>query len=405
MTLLYIILAFAAGFLIAYFIVKNNLKLKYELENAKLQTQLESVQSNQKSTQTLCQTIKEEFVNLANSALLEKQQMLEEQNLKKLDSHFAPLKERIGEFQKKVEEFNLNGVQNTSIIREQIKSLTNENNLIRTQAENLTRALKENSKSRGIFGEMILENILKSSGLENKSENPERGVYVTQKGFRSNSNPDGAKITPDAVVYYPEDNKNIVIDSKMSLVDFLEFVNSDDGETKEHLLKQFYKAIEERINELSTKYDNLEGLSTPDFTLMFIPVEGCINYIYSNPKLVEDAYKKRVVIVGPSSLIATLRVIKYSWAQKNQEKNVREIIKLADGIYSKVVTLIGHLEKLQTNFATVQKTFLNIFTTLQGRGGLFSQTEKLRDFGASPSNPIDKKYIETGESELLEVKL
>ena len=405
MTLLYIILAFAAGFLIAYFIVKNNLKLKYELENAKLQTQLESVQSNQKSTQTLCQTIKEEFVNLANSALLEKQQMLEEQNLKKLDSHFAPLKERIGEFQKKVEEFNLNGVQNTSIIREQIKSLTNENNLIRTQAENLTRALKENSKSRGIFGEMILENILKSSGLENKSENPERGVYVTQKGFRSNSNPDETKITPDAVVYYPEDNKNIVIDSKMSLVDFLEFVNSDDDETKERLLKQFYKAIEERINELSTKYDNLEGLSTPDFTLMFIPVEGCINYIYSNPKLVEDAYKKRVVIVGPSSLIATLRVIKYSWAQKNQEKNVREIIKLADGIYSKVVTLIGHLEKLQTNFATVQKTFLNIFTTLQGRGGLFSQTEKLRDFGASPSNPIDKKYIETGESELLEVKL
>lgn len=380
-------------------------KLKFDVLKAKLQSEIDTLKNSQNTSENLCEKIKSEFVNLANSAILEKQQILEEQNLKKLDTQLNPLKERILEFQKKVEEFNVSGVKNTNIIQEQIKSLTNENNQIRMQAENLTRALKENSKSRGLFGEMILENILKSSGMENKTENPERGTYITQKGFRSNNDPNGTKITPDAVVYYPDDDKNIVIDSKMSFVDFMNFIETDDENEKQISLKHFYKSIEERINELSGKYDNLEGLATPDFTLMFVPIESCINYIYSNIKLIEEAYKKRVVIVGPASLIATLRVIKYSWAQKNQEKNVREILKLADNLYSKVATLIGHLEKLQTNFTTVQKTFGQIFSTLSGRGGLISQTEKLKDFGISPSSSIDKKYIESQDGELIDSAL
>ena len=380
-------------------------KLKFDVLKAKLQSEIDTLKNSQNSSENLCEKIKSEFVNLANSAILEKQQMLEEQNFKKLHTQLNPLKERILEFQKKVEEFNVSGVKNTNIIQEQIKSLTNENNQIRMQAENLTRALKENSKSRGLFGEMILENILKSSGMENKTENPERGTYITQKGFRSNNDPNGTKITPDAVVYYPDDDKNIVIDSKMSFVDFMNFIETDDENEKQISLKHFYKSIEERINELSGKYDNLEGLATPDFTLMFVPIESCINYIYSNIKLIEEAYKKRVVIVGPASLIATLRVIKYSWAQKNQEKNVREILKLADNLYSKVATLIGHLEKLQTNFTTVQKTFGQIFSTLSGRGGLISQTEKLKDFGISPSSSIDKKYIESQDCELIDSAL
>lgn len=380
-------------------------KLKFDVLKAKLQSEIDTLKNSQNTSENLCEKIKSEFVNLANSAILEKQQMLEEQNLKKLDTQLNPLKERILEFQKKVEEFNVSGVKNTNIIQEQIKSLTNENNQIRMQAENLTRALKENSKSRGLFGEMILENILKSSGMENKTENPERGTYITQKGFRSNNDPNGTKITPDAVVYYPDDDKNIVIDSKMSFVDFMNFIETDDENEKQISLKHFYKSIEERINELSGKYDNLEGLATPDFTLMFVPIESCINYIYSNIKLIEEAYKKRVVIVGPASLIATLRVIKYSWAQKNQEKNVREILKLADNLYSKVATLIGHLEKLQTNFTTVQKTFGQIFSTLSGKGGLISQTEKLKDFGISPSSSIDKKYIESQDGELIDSAL
>ena len=210
---------FFSGCIITYFLAGRYVKLKYELDRAKLEAQLESSLEGQKTTQELCNTIKEEFVNLANSALLDKQQMLEEQNLKRLDTQLAPLKERISEVQKKVEEFNISGVQNTNNIREQIKSLTNENNLIRTQAQELARAFKENSKTRGLLGEMILENILKSSGLENKAENP-NGIYVTQKGFRSNIYPDRNKINTDAVVYYTDNNKNIVIDSKMATADF-----------------------------------------------------------------------------------------------------------------------------------------------------------------------------------------
>ena len=398
--ILYIIFGVVLGLVLGFLISKLN----FDVQKARLEGEVKNLENSQKTSQNLCETIKEEFVNLANSAILEKQQMLEEQNLKKLDNQLNPLKERILEFQKKVEEFNVSGVKNTNIIQEQIKSLTNENNLIRMQAENLTRALKENSKSRGVFGEMILENILKTSGLVNINDDAQRGNYITQKGFKSNLDPNGQRIIPDAVVYYPEDNKNIVIDSKMSLVDFLNFVECEDEEEKSEILKRFYKAIELRIDELGGKYRDLEGLATPDFTIMFIPVEGCINYIYSNQKLVEDAYKKQVLIVGPASLIATLRVIKYSWTQKNQEKNIREIIKLSEGIYSKVYTLVSHLEKLQTNFTTVQKTFGNIFTTLTGRGGLLGQSEKLKDFGVSPSNSIDKKYLE-GEGELIETTL
>lgn len=401
MTVLYLLFAFVIGFLVCYFALLKPSKLKFELDKTRLNFDIDALKNSQKTTESLCNMVKEEFVNLANSAIIEKTKVLEEANLKKLDTSINPLKERILEFQKKVEEFNIEGVKNTNVIQEQIRSLTNENNQIRMTAENLARALRDNSKSRGLFGEMILENILKASGLEDKKDNPEYGTFITQTGFRALDNPDGAKIMPDAVVYFPDDNKNIVIDSKLPLVDFLGYVEANDEDDKEKSLKQFYKSVEDRVAELSGKYNNLEGLCVPDFTLMFVPVEACMNYIYSNQKIVENAYKKGVVIVGPASLIATLRIVKYAWAQKNQEKNIKEITKLCENIYSKVVTLIEKFESLQKNFSTMNKSFEAIFTTLKGKGGLISQTQKLKTFGISPTSTIDAKYIEEASEETL----
>ncbi len=394
MNYIYIIGSFLLGIIIAHVITKHVERLKFEAQHAHMKSKLDSLLLEHDNKEEFKNMLKEEFINMANSALISKQQILEEQNLKNLDLKLNPLKEKLSEFEKKVENFNKTGEINTSIIKDQIESITKENNSIRMQAENLANAIKDNAKSRGIFGEMILENILKSSGLENKNDNAQSGMYLTQTGFVDKNNPDSAKVVPDAVIYYPEDDKNIIVDSKLSLIDFLNYIESNDESEKELALKGFYKAIELRIDELANKYTNLEGLSTPDFTLMFIPIENCINYIYANQKVVEYAYKKRVVIVGPSSLIATLRVVKYAWAQKNQEKNVKEVVKLGESIYSKVVVLISNLEKLNVNFSSVQKTFAGIFTNLQGRGGLFSQTQKLKEYGVSSSNNIDNKYIE-----------
>lgn len=391
-------LAFLFGAIIAGFILNKKLELEknknLELnnENISLKAELKVYEENKANEENLKKLIKEEFTNTAAKVLIEKQQFLNEQNKTSLETFLNPLKEKIKEFQQKVEKADETGKINTATLKEKIEELVKQNQITCSQTEKLSNAISQNSKFRGSMGEMILEKLLKSSGLIDKKENP-MGNYETQKGFRSKDGDTGVKIV-DAVIYLSEGKKSVVIDSKASLVEFINFTETTDDDEKQKHLNAFLADVKDRIKELAGKYNNLEGLMTPDFTIMFIPFEYPLTYIYSNPDLIEYALKNNIIISGPSTLIATLRTINYSWAQKNQYENIQNITTLAKNIYEKTATLIQKIEGVQTSFETVRKKFDEVFSTAMGQRGLFNQVEKLKEYGISSTKKIDEKYLE-----------
>lgn len=391
-------LAFLFGAIIAGFILNKKLELEknknLELnnENISLKAELKVYEENKTNEENLKNLIKEEFTNTAAKVLIEKQQFLNEQNKTSLETFLNPLKEKIKEFQQKVEKADETGKINTATLKEKIEELVKQNQITCSQTEKLSNAISQNSKFRGSMGEMILEKLLRSSGLIDKKENP-MGNYETQKGFRSKDGDTGVKIV-DAVIYLSEGKKSVVIDSKASLVEFINFTETTDDDEKQKHLNAFLSDVKDRIKELAGKYNNLEGLMTPDFTIMFIPFEYPLTYIYSNPDLIEYALKNNIIISGPSTLIATLRTINYSWAQKNQYENIQNITTLAKNIYEKTATLIQKIEGVQTSFETVRKKFDEVFSTAMGQRGLFNQVEKLKEYGISSTKKIDEKYLE-----------
>lgn len=398
--ILAVILAFAIGFLSAFILLKNK-NTKLEIENAKLGEKINSILQNNKEKENYCDIIKQEFVNLANQAILEKNRVLEESNQKNLQNTLLPLKEKIKEFQTKIEEYNITGIKNTQSLKEQIEYLSAQNKMITNKTEELANALSANSKFRGSFGEMILERLLKVSGLIDKNEDAIKGNYILQGGFKSLDNAGGNRIMPDAVIYLGEGDKNIIVDSKAPISGYLDYTNAKDDDEANNCIKKFYSNTLDRIKELENKYTNLEGLNTPDFTLLFIPFEACMGLIYANNTLVEEANKRNIIIAGPSTLLATLRMINNIWMNKNQNDNIKSILKTGEGIYAKCQTLIGKLEGLSSNFETLRKGFDGVFTSLKGRGGLFGQIEKFRELGFNPVNPIDEKYLTENEPAVL----
>ncbi len=364
-------------------------KIEAQKEAYALKTKLEGLETIKTNENNLLELIKNEFAKSANEVLIEKQKNLQEQNKNSLESFLAPLKERIKEFQSKVEKANEDGNINAQTIKEKIEDLVKQNQMQCIQTEKLSSAISQNSKFRGTMGEMILEKLLKSSGLVDKKENPKTGNYETQVSFTPLDGSGSAKIV-DAVIYLSEGTKSIVVDSKASLSEFMNYLENQE----EKSLKAFYNDVYDRIKELSNKYNNLEGLFTPDFTIMFIPFEYPLTYIYAEPKLIEHALKQNIIIAGPSTLLATLRTIKYSWAQKNQYENIKDITKLGEGIYDKCVTLVQKIEGVQTSFETVRKKFDEVFKTAKGQGGLIGQVERLKEFGLNPAKSIEEKYLE-----------
>lgn len=397
MNVILLIFAFITGALVAFVFLKSK-NSKLEIENIKLQEKINSYETSAKSKEEYTELIKKEFTNLANQALLEKNKSLDEENRKNLETFLNPLKEKIREFQGKIEEYNITGIKNTQTLKEQIDYLSAQNKLITTQTEKLANAMSTNSKFRGSFGEMVLEKMLRISGLVNKKDDPIKGNYLLQTGFRDLNNPGGRKINPDAVIYLAEGNKNIIIDSKAPIAGYLDYTNAQNEDEAGTCIKEFYQNTLERVKELENKYANLEGLDTPDFTLLFIPFEACMGLIYANNQLIEEANKRNIIIAGPSTLLATLRTINYAWMSKHQNDNVKEILKSGQAAYSKCQALINKLEEISAAFDTLRKRFDNVFTSLQGKGGLIGQISRFKDLGFNPANPIDEKYLaETGD--------
>lgn len=333
------------------------------------------------------QQFTEQFKNLANSILEEKSKRFTEQNQANINQVLKPLNEKLKDFEKKVEDTYVKNVKDRTDLQAEVKKLYELNARISEDANNLTRALKGDVKKQGNWGEMVLERILENSGLEKGRE------YKTQESF---SREDGGRYQPDVIVYLPE-NKHIVIDAKVSLVAYENYVSSDSKEEQLAFMKDHLRSIKAHIKELSNKqYYKLDGLNTPEYVLMFIPIEASFSIaVKEDNALFNEAWENKIVIVSPSTLIATLMTVSSIWNQENQTKNAIEIARQSGNLYDKFEGLLKDLQQLGKKLDDAQTFYGNTISKLStGKGNLINRVENLKALGAKASKSISNDLIE-----------
>ena len=326
-----------------------------------------------------------DFQILANKILEEKSEKFTLQNKENIKNILNPLQEKIQHFEKRVEDSNKESITRHSALQEQLKNLRELNQQITKEASNLTKALKGDTKMQGNWGELVLERVLEKSGLEKGSE------YTVQNSFTTE---DGKRVLPDVIINLP-DNKKMIVDSKVSLIAYERFVNEEDELLKPGLLKEHVNSIKKHVDQLSAKnYHDLYKIESPDFVLLFIPMEPAFAIAsQEEPQLYNTAFEKNIVIVTPSTLLATLRTIDSMWQNDKQHKNALDIAIQAGRLYDQFKNLLDDLEKVGKQLQTVQNTYSSSMTKLTGRGNLLTRIEKLKKLGAKASKQIDQKWL------------
>lgn len=427
--LLLALLCLAAGFAIGYFISKSNVTRLEERSNNLEKINQELHDKTQKETERASQAENElatllanhknlkerlseqqtemkemqdhfraEFKNLANDILEEKSKKFTEQNREKLDQLLKPLGEKISDFQKRVEETHKEDLKGRSSLDQHLKTLQELNQKMSEEAKNLTKALKGDSKQQGNWGEVILQRILEKSGLVKGRE------YFTQE---STTTEDGRRLQPDVIVKLP-DEKILIIDSKVSLKAYETYTSSDDQAEQEKSLKQHINSIRAHVKGLQSKnYEKIHGKKSPDFVLLFIPIESAFGLAMQNqPDLYNDAFDRNIIIVSPTTLLATLATIDNVWKQEYQNENAMEIAERGGALYDKFVLFVESMEDIGYRISQTQKSYDTAMGRLsEGAGNLVRQSEMLRELGANSSKKLPDKLLrkksdsETGQND------
>ncbi|MFZ6000303.1 MAG: DNA recombination protein RmuC, partial [Bacteroidota bacterium] len=331
-----------------------------------------------------------QFKNLANDIFEEKSRKFTDQNKSNLFDLLKPLGEKIVEFEKRVEETHKDTIGRNAALREQLENLQHLNLQMTREAENLTRALKGDSQAQGAWGEFILESILEKSGLEKDREYSVQESFTTAEG----------RLRPDVIIRLPE-NKFVVIDSKVSLNAYNNFVNAQSEEDRVVALKAHLASIRQHMKGLSEK--NYQTISEKglDFVIMFIPIEPAyILAIQTEKELYEEALEKRIVFVSPTLLIPSLQLIKNVWKQEYQNRHVLEIANKAGDLYDKFVGFSEDLIKLGYLMKSSQKFYEESMKKLSmGSGNLVRRVEELKKLGARASKKIDAKLLGRSEDQ------
>jgi DNA recombination protein RmuC len=368
-------------------------KSKLETENKNLEEKLDNQKTEIEEMQT---KLTDSFKNLANEILDEKTKKFTENNKSNLDEILSPLKEKISNFEQKVENtYEKNLKDNTALI-EQIKNLEKLNKQISDDASNLTKALKSDVKAMGNWGEVILERILEESGLQKGIE------YIPQGEGMKLTDDEGHRFQPDVVIMLP-DNKHIIVDSKVSLVHYEHFVAATEADQQQSALKDLNASVKAHIDGLHKKlYHDLKGINSPDFVLLFMPIEGSFALVVQNDaSLYKYALDKHIVVVSPSTMLATLRTIAFIWRQENQTKNAIEIARQSGNLYDAFVRLSEDLEKIGTNIDRSSKSYNDAMKKLKtGKGNIVTRVENLKKLGAKASKQVSKKLLEESLPEL-----
>ena len=402
------------GIIVCYLIVKNTSLKKLSVIVSEQKEELITLKAQSLNTQQIEEQTKVLFENLANKIFNENRQELSKENQEKLTEIvspiaqkladfevlsnkllkentselkkenqeqilkiLAPFKENLLEFGQKMEHIK---TQNTSLTT-QIEMLKTSSDSLSSEAKNLANALKGNAKIRGDWGEIILKRILEASGLE------ENLNYTMQDSF--------GNLRTDCIIKLPE-NKNIIIDSKVSLVPLQNYYQAEDEASQKQALKDLEMAIKTNIDSLDKKsYQDIKEVESADYVLMFMPVESAFNLMMNEFDGVLDyAWKKSVLIVSPSSLMVALRTVEMFWRQEKQNKNCQEIVKVGANLYDKFVGFISDIESVSSLIKRSQDTLDNATKKLTGHGGLCSQVNKLKELGARPKKELPKELIE-----------
>ncbi len=353
-----------------------------DVENTHLIQQVKELKEEKKQIEA---RLTSEFENIANRILNNSANQISHDQNKRLADVLTPFKEKIESFERKVNETYEKELRDKLNLEAEVKRLYELNQRISVEAGNLTKALKGDVKKMGNWGELILERVLEQSGL---TEGREYKREVVDK------NSDGKIIRPDVIVYLP-DEKHIVIDSKVSLVAYERYVNAETEKGRETALKEHILSVRKHITELhEKKYASSMHLNSPDFVLMFIPVEASFAAaVEADHDLFSSAWQKKVVPVSPSTLLATLRTIASIWKQENQNKNALEIAQRSGDLYDKLVGFINDLEKIGKSIDQVNNHYNNAMGKLStGKGNLISRAEKIRELGAKNTRQIPSQF-------------
>lgn len=327
-----------------------------------------------------------EFENLANKILEEKTVKFTEQNKENLKNILNPLQEKIHLFEKKVEDTHKESIDYHAALRQQILGLREMNEQMSKETLNLTKALKGDSKMQGNWGELILERVLEKSGLEKGRE------YEVQQSFTTE---DGSRVQPDVVINLP-DGKKMIVDSKVSLTAYERYVNEDDEETKASYLKEHVNSIKRHVEQLSSKnYQDLYQIESPDFVLLFIPMEPAFAIaLNEDNSLYNKAFEKNIVIVTPSTLLATLRTIDSMWTNQKQQENAYEIARQAGALYDKFEGFVSDLIKIGKKMDEAKTEYGNAMNKLvEGKGNLVTSVEKLKKMGAKAKKALPEAIL------------
>ncbi|MDO6802389.1 DNA recombination protein RmuC [Wenyingzhuangia sp. 1_MG-2023] len=374
---------------------KENLAVSLERANAKTEELMTDLSENKAEIEKLQEKFAKEFENLANKILEEKSKTFSDQNQKNINDILKPLQEKIQSFEKKVEDTNKESIDRNSGLRQQIESLKDLNHKMSKDAENLTKALKGDSKTQGNWGEMILERVLEKSGLEKGRE------YELEKSFDTDME-SKTRLRPDVIINLP-DNRKMIIDSKVTLTAYEKLVSTDNELERTQYIKEHLLSLHRHIEQLSAKkYSELYQIESPDFVLMFIPIEPAFALaLEQDNELYNKAFAKNIVIVTPSTLLATLRTIESMWKNEKQQKNALEIATQATRLYEQFVSLTEELIKLGKQLKTVEGTYDTTMKKLTGRGNLIVKVENLKQLGIKTnSKEFNEKLLERASEEI-----
>jgi len=365
----------------------SQLQANLQAAQEKLADQAKSFEQQKAQVKADKEVMANEFKVLAEKVLEEKSKQFKTTNSEELDKLLAPFKQKLVDFEATVKENHKEELKNTSALMENIKALKNMNDQLSAEASGLAKALRGDTKKQGNWGEFVLERALEMSGLTKDKE------FFVQN---SETTEDGRRLQPDVVIQLPEEKK-IIVDSKVSLVAWEAYVNSDKEEEALKHMKALNLSIQTHIKQLSEKdYPQLYNGATPEFVLLFIPIEAAfMEATKFDGGLYELAFSKKIILVSTSTLLATLKTIAMAWRQEKQTRNVIEIAEAGGKLYDKFVGLSEDLTKLGQQFNTAQKTYQDSMNKMvEGRGNLISQVERLKKLGSKTKKELDSRIVD-----------
>jgi DNA recombination protein RmuC len=391
--LLLAIFCFIALFSLYYAWQQGQARVRAETELAAERRQsADKLATLQQTAQEAKTVLSDQFKNLANEILEEKSKRFAEQNQQNLDTLLKPLQEKLTDFRKQVDETYQSEARERFALKQEVEKLAGLNLRMTDETRALTNALKGESKTQGDWGELVLETILENSGLRKGEE------YLVQD---TQTISDGSRLQPDVVIRLPE-SRHLVIDSKVSITAYTRYIQADDDSIKTSELNSHVLSIKQHIQGLSAKnYQDLYGIGSIDFVLMFIPIEPAfLAAMRHAPDIYQEALKKNIVIVCPSTLLATVRTVAHLWRQEHQNRNAQEIAHQCASLYDKFVGFVEDLDKVGQRLEQAQISYTDAVGKLKtGRGNLIRTAENVKKLGVKPNKSLPSKLTDVADDE------